>query len=513
MKKIYLIKHVILVVVIFSSITAYKLVNWTNINFADLSFDQIIFHLKVPLEGSENSLVKSLFEYVLFPSIIILIVSGLIIISCKFAKKKTFLNIEYNGAKTKKRLRILVWPILYIEPVLLFFAFFVLLTSIFQANTYFNLFEYVRAQTNATNFIEEHYVVPSNDILKFPDEKRNLIYIYLESMENTFADKKSGGAYIENYIPELVQLAENNISFSNANLLGGFKGVYGTQWTMAAMFSQSTGLPLKLPIDGNAMSEISDFFPGVTGIGEILESHGYKNILLLGSDATFGGRRSFFNQHGNYEILDYHTALQNKLIIPDYFVWWGYEDRKLFQFAKNELLDLSKSQQPFNFTMLTADTHHQDGYVCELCDNKFDVQYGNVLSCSSRQVDSFVKWIQEQKFYENTTIVLVGDHTTMDTDFADYIDTDFERTIYNTYINSAVDLPVKQLKNRSFSSLDLFPTTLSSLGVEIEGNQLGLGVNLFSDSNTLLEEYGSGFSQKLSSISKFYNEKFVFPRK
>ena len=36
-------------------------------------------------------------------------------------------------------------------------------------------------------------------------------------------------------------------------------------------------------------------------------------------------------------------------------------------------------------------------------------------------------------------------------------------------------------KNRDFSTLDFFPTTLASLGVQIEGDRLGLGTNLFSN--------------------------------
>ena len=38
--------------------------------------------------------------------------------------------------------------------------------------------------------------------------------------------------------------------------------------------------------------------------------------------------------------------------------------------------------------------------------------------------------------------------------------------------------------------MDNFPTTLASLGVEISGNRLGLGTNLFSSEETLIETYG-----------------------
>ena len=38
--------------------------------------------------------------------------------------------------------------------------------------------------------------------------------------------------------------------------------------------------------------------------------------------------------------------------------------------------------------------------------------------------------------------------------------------------------------------MDAFPTTLAAIGVEIEGNRLGLGTNLFSSEQTLTERFG-----------------------
>lgn len=64
--------------------------------------------------------------------------------------------------------------------------------------------------------------------------------------------------------------------------------------------------------------------------------------------------------------------------------------------------------------------------------------------------------------------------------------------------------------NRSFSTLDLFPTTLSALGVSIEGNRLGLGTNLFSEEMTLMEKLGfDEFSNELSKTSSFYNQQIM----
>ena len=48
---------------------------------------------------------------------------------------------------------------------------------------------------------------------------------------------------------------------------------------------------------------------------------------------------------------------------------------------------------------------------------------------------------------------------------------------------------------------------LASLGANIEGNRLGLGVNLFSDEQTLIEKYGKDYVEnELKKTSKFYNK-------
>ena len=56
----------------------------------------------------------------------------------------------------------------------------------------------------------------------------------------------------------------------------------------------------------------------------------------------------------------------------------------------------------------------------------------------------------------------------------------------------------------------MFPTTLAALGVEIEGNRLGLGTNLFSAEQTLTEQYGFDMLDlELQKNSVFYNKQFL----
>lgn len=362
-----------------------------------------------------------------------------------------------------------------------------------------------------SSFIEENYVMPRKVSISFPKEKRNLIYIYLESMESTFISKEDGGCMQIDLIPELTQLAKENNNFSESEKVGGGTSSSGSTWTIGAMVAMTCGLPLLLPIDGNSYGAYAEFLPGVVSLGDILKDNGYAQEIMVGSDLSFGGRRNYFSQHGDYKVYDIYDARKRKDLSDDYHNgWWGFEDSKLFSYAKEEITRLAKSSEPFNFTMLTVDTHHTGGYLCELCSDEHETQYENVLSCSSRQVNAFVKWLKKQDFYNSTTIIITGDHPSMDAQFIESCyDGSKPRKVYNCIINAACDNAYKE-KKRNFNTFDMFPTTLAAMGCKITGNRLGLGTNLFSTSKSLAEKYGyDTIERELSRRSRFYEKEIL----
>ena len=189
----------------------------------------------------------------------------------------------------------------------------------------------------------------------------------------------------------------------------------------------------------------------------------------------------------------------------------GYEDKKLFEFAREEATRLSKLDQPFNLQMLTVDSHFTDGWLDETCEQKFAAKYDNVHACSSKMVGEFIAWVQQQPFYENTTIIITGDHLGMQTSYYDekIAGDNYTRTIYNAFINSAST--TNRTTNRQFISFDIYPTTLAALGVKVDGDRMGLGVNLYSDQKTLLEKFGdvNALNHELTKRSSFYERKIL----
>ncbi len=440
---------------------------WMFDTWSNLTMDELIYHLTSPLDGTNDAMIREYIDTCIVPAVIVLL----------------FLLVLFAAFRKKKRYYIVIAGAIVLSVS-------VSALSVRGAWQDLDVGNYVADRGTYSTFIDDNYVSPSDVELTFPQEKRNLIYIFLESMETTYADTQSGGAFDRNVIPELTQIAQENEDFSGetADLNGGYS-MPGTTWTIGAMFAQTSGLPLSVSIDGNSMDTQTSFFAGAVTLGDILESQGYSQTLLIGSDAAFGGRELYFTEHGNYEMMDYKYAVQNGLIPEDYYVWWGYEDEKLFEFARQKVTELAAQPEPFNLTMLTVDTHFEDGYVCERCPQLYgDDQYSNVMRCSSRQVSAFVQWLQQQDFYENTTIILCGDHPTMDSDYCEDIDSGYTRKTYTAYINAAAQKETET--RRDFTTFDQFPTTLAALGVQIEGNRLGLGTNLFSSEPTLTERFG-----------------------
>lgn len=490
---------------------------WAFPIYKNINLEEVYFYLKMPLEGTAQGFTDDVVKSVFIPAFAGFAVFELV--SWLPVKKRWRFGFE-NTERFSIRLLPLRLPLFFFALLLLSWG--MLLYTLGDA--YLDVTTFITNRVQQSTLIRDEYVDPDQTAIVFPQEKRNLILIYVESAETTSQDVANGGGFEVNHIPEMTQLAKENVSFSQSDLLQGAAVAPACGWTMAGLVAETAGVPLKfytyeggtLGVD-NIGDELAYFLPGATTLGDILEDAGYRNMFLAGSDFVFGGRELYYRQHGNFEIFDLLTAKEKGLIPPEYMIGWGFEDEKLYTYAKDILTELSASDQPFHLSMLTVDTH-APFYECRLCPADIDDRCAKVLACASKQLDDFINWCKAQPFYENTTIAIMGDHASIVADFYEGISSGgidihhgtTNRMVYNAFINAAVE-PVQE-KNRRFTTLDLFPTTLASLGVTIEGDRLALGTNLFSGEETLSEKYGyETLFTELDKKSIFYNQELLYP--
>lgn len=469
---------------------------WYVSVYGHTGFDSVLFTLTSSLNGVQSGLIVQFLCRAVLPALVCTLLVSLLL----FWQGKP---VIFRGLR--------LWP--WKRWVAGSMAAVLSLSMIVYAAFEVELVPYLIYGRTPTELYQQYYRDPASVQITFPEKKRNLIYIMLESMETSYLSADEGGALEYNIIPELFQLAQENINFSHNDTVGGFREVTGNSWTIGAMVGQTGGVPLKVP-DGisdwqNGYGKDGEFLPGLTSLTSILQEQGYYQALMVGSAAEFGGRDTYFETHGIDAIYDIYTARRDGIVPPGYWDgWWGMEDFHLFSYAKEKLTEISQMDQPFAFTMLTVDTHHIGGHACSLCGSTYEENYENVIACSSRQVYEFVLWLQAQPFYEDTTVIITGDHCSMDKGyFSRNTEDGYVRHVYNCFLNAAAT-PVNTA-NREFCAMDMFPTTLAAMGCTIEGQRLGLGTNLFSEDPTLIEQMGYyEFCVELSKKSDYYEEHF-----
>ena len=462
----------------------------------DISFFQLYYHIK---NGGTGSLSTSGSFYIVLsgifyciPFLIILIIIETII----FTRWKKY-KIAIKFKKSEKKLNIL--PTIF-SKYRTTIAIIMTIISLYILFDHIHYKDYLDTQNTTTDIYEKYYIDTNKVDINFNEKKRNLIYIYLESMESSLFSKKNNGYFKKSRIPGLEKLAEENINFSGNSGLGGMHDADG--YTISALFSSTSSTPIMTDCK-NECYRNKEILSKVRTIGDVLTDEGYNVLYIQGTDATFAGFKKYLTTHSKQYVLDYNEAIKKKYVEKDYYKWWGIEDKKLFEISKNEITNLSKNNEPFAVTIVTMDTHFPDGYLDDSCKEEFDDKMSNAYLCSSNKVSNLVNWIKEQDFYDDTMIVITGDHKTMQKQYIS--DPSYDRSVYNVFINSKKENV--NSKNRIITNFDIYPTVLSGLGADIKGDRIGFGTNLFSNSKTIPEIIGfDTFAKEKLKPSKYYDK-------
>ena len=258
---------------------------WFLIKYDDIRLDQILYQMKAPADGTPSYYTGRAVGHVGAWSI--MLASGLLVLylllsgrvkklANRWARYQKYTLGKVCGFFRRHYVAMGAW--LLVAAVLFF-------------GIRLHAVSYFITTSTPSDFIEENYVKPEQSILTFPEEKRNLIYIFLESMENTYAQDADGDGVSNDYIPELAQLADSYVNFSESEGLGGALNFDGTTWTASALVSQTSGLTVKVPLLSNSFGNGDmPYMPGIVSIGDLLEEQGYKQVFMMGSVAGFGGR-------------------------------------------------------------------------------------------------------------------------------------------------------------------------------------------------------------------------------
>ena len=407
-------------------------------------------------------------------------------------------------------LRKLVVTVCIQRPAVLFILAICILSfgALRYVDRYYHVISFFSARNS--NFIEDNFAeLDVNKVQFAEDNKRNLILIFLESMEYGYSDHRDYG---HNLIPELKEIADNNVQ------IHGYKRTQGGYYTLDGISAQTLGVPLtQIPLDihsGEGHKKYGVFLGGVHGIFNLLSHNGYTTAAFLGTSRNFTHKGDFLNVHGIQNVFSAETWDERKFPRDEQNRGcWDFNDSFVIERFKEYLGEISHGDQPFAITLETVDTHFPKGWAPYPKDFAKDGTYQDALQYSSKIIANLYEWMQRQPWFSSTTVIIVGDHPFQDANGVPFTSLSTKaqnREIFNAFINS-----VGSLRNRNcgFTAMDMAPTILNAMGVtftsvfkgEESHSKMGLGRSLYSDDENLVCKYGQDeLIRKLNERSLFY---------
>jgi len=283
---------------------------------------------------------------------------------------------------------------------------------------------------------------------------KNLLMIYLEGLERLYMD--------ESVFPDLTP----NISALNES---GWQQLdmqqtKGGAWTMAGIVSSMCGTPLVYEsiLTGNQVM-YSNLLNQTVCLPDVLHNAGYHQVFMGGASTEFAGKGNFLSQHSFDEVLgreELLPRLENQTTLNS----WGIYDDSLFELALAEFERLAATDEPFNLTLLTVDTHHPIGEPSPNCPvySPSDNTILQSVHCTDDLVGRFITLIQSHPAYQDTIVVLMSDHLAMRNNAFPLFPENYDRKLYFNVLN-ADSIDTSQFTS---TTMDIAPTVLDLLGVD-----------------------------------------------
>jgi len=228
-----------------------------------------------------------------------------------------------------------------------------------------------------------------------------------------------------------------------------------------------------------------------TATPEIIKEHGYFSSVLHANNKSFWNRDIMYQSLGYdkyYDIESYDVNEYNS-------VGWGLKDKEFFE----QSVDILKSQpQPFYSKLITLTNHfpfeleEEDKMIDELTTGSRTLnRYIPTVRYQDEALKVFIEKLKEEGLYENSIIILYGDHYGISEnhnramgEFQGKEITAFE-SVQLQRVPLYIHIPGVTDKNPEVISkvsgqIDLKPTILHLLGINTK-NDVHFGADLFSD--------------------------------
>jgi len=197
---------------------------------------------------------------------------------------------------------------------------------------------------------------------------------------------------------------------------------------------------------------------------DVLKAAGYRDVFMGGASTRFAGKGYFLSAQG-YEEVRGREELTPLMTDPTYLNNWGLYDDTLLGLAARKFDELAANpDQPFNFTVLTVDTHPPDGTVSQTCTPypAIDNNIFHAVHCTDQLLEKFITHLEQSPAWDNTVVLLMSDHLHMRNTGMDFYPAEYDRRLFVNILNAGVS----DVVDVSGTHMDVAPTLLNLMDVQ-----------------------------------------------
>ncbi|WP_085522545.1 LTA synthase family protein [Tuberibacillus sp. Marseille-P3662] len=326
-------------------------------------------------------------------------------------------------------------------------------------------------------------------------EGKNLIFVMLESTQGFAIDKKLHG---EAVTPFLNKLKEHSYYFDN------FYHQTAQGKTSDAELMVDTGL-YPLPSGSVFVRKPENAY---NSLPDILGKQGYTSVALHGNVRDFWNRADMYDNLGYnhfYSKRDYHVTENNS-------VNYGLKD---IPFIEQSMPYLSSLSEPFYAKFLLLTNHFpflldKEDRLIQKADTEEDVvnRYFTTVRYEDEAVKHLFSRLKEKGLYQNSVIVLMGDHYGISEKYSEALGEALDKKITPMTEVQFEKVPLLihvpgqegQVIHTVGGEIDVRPTLLHLLGVKTD-QYVSFGQDLLSKQNDQFVVFRNG---------NFVSNKYVY---
>lgn len=316
---------------------------------------------------------------------------------------------------------------------------------------------------------------------------RNVIILQLESFQNFLIGLKVDGQEVT---PHLNQLAQESLYFPN------FYQQVGQGNTSDAEFVVNTSF--YTPPNGAASTVYAD--KALPSLPKLLSSNGYQTATFHSNDVRFWNRDQLYQALGfdQYYDIDYFGTSDS--------IAFSASDEVLYSKTLDKLEEMQAEGSPFYAQIISMSAHHpyhlpERKVSLTLPERYADTLPGDYLVSqhyADQAVGQFIDGLKQRGLWENSLLVVYGDHLGLPIYSLDKDDKELMKEIYGREYTSAdmINIPLimtapgvtpaEQL-DQIGGQVDILPTIAGLTGASLQ-DQLHFGQDLLRESGNLLPE-------------------------